>query len=141
MSDFFVFRILLGKDQIKKQNLEDTKMKDYSKMLNEEITWKSDAEILEFESKYKNYILNVLREKNIDEHSSQIIYDDILIKFSQGKLEYDSNIGKYEGEDIRFLYLVSCNIHSLTGGYHRISPEKQPDPFHLLVFQIIYIFS
>ena len=38
-------------------------MKDYSKMLNEEITWKSDAEIIEFESKYKNYILNVLREK------------------------------------------------------------------------------
>ena len=53
LSDFFVFRILLGKDQIKKQNLEDTKMKDYSKMLNEEITWKSDAEILEYESKYK----------------------------------------------------------------------------------------
>ena len=99
-------------------------MKDYSKMLNEEITWKSDAEILEFESKYKNYILNVLREKNVDEHSRQIIYDDILIKFSQGKLEYDSNIGKHEGEDIRFLYLVSCNIHSLTGGYHRISRGK-----------------
>ena len=81
-------------------------MKDYSKMLNEEITWKSDAEILEFESKYKNYILNVLREKNVDEHSRQIIYDDILIKFSQGKLEYDSNIGKYE----TFLYHVIQNM-------------------------------
>ena len=60
---FFRISHLTRQRANKKQNLEDTKMKDYSKMLNEEITWKSDAEILEFESKYKNYILNVLREK------------------------------------------------------------------------------
>lgn len=81
------------------------KMKDYSAMLNEEIIWKSDAEIMEFEHNYKNYIHNVLREKNVDEPSRQVLYDDILIKFGQGKLNYDASVGKFE----TFLYHIVQN--------------------------------
>ena len=81
-------------------------MKDYAKLLNEETTWKSNSEIVEFESKYKKYIHAVLNEKAIDVHSRKVLYDDILIKFSLGELKYDSSRGKYE----TFLYQIIQNM-------------------------------
>ena len=82
-------------------------MRDYSKLLNENISWKSEAEILDFEHKYKKYIHSVLRKNNVDEHSSNILYDDILIKFSQGMLEYNPENGnKYE----TYLFRITQNM-------------------------------
>ena len=80
-------------------------MRDYSNWLKKEITWKSNEEIKEFERNYKSYIINNLKKNGIDEFFQKALYDDILIKFSSGRLEYDSRIGKFE----TFLFRIVTN--------------------------------
>ena len=80
-------------------------MKDYAKLNSENIIWKSEEEIIEFDRKYKKYILCILQKQNVDEHNQEVLYNDILIKFSQGKLEHDCRQGKYE----TFLYQITQN--------------------------------
>ena len=80
-------------------------MRDYSNWLNKEITWKSNEEIKEFERNYKSYIINNLKKNGIDEFFQKALYDDILIKFSSGRLEYNSRIGKFE----TFLFSIVTN--------------------------------
>ena len=80
-------------------------MRDYSELVRAEISWKSNEEMTEFERKYKQMIIGLLRKKQVEESSCFTLYNDILIKFGRGKLDYNDKIGKFE----TFLYSIAEN--------------------------------
>ena len=80
-------------------------MRDYSELVRAEISWKSNEEMTEFERKYKQMIIGLLRKKHVEESSCFTLYNDILIKFGRGKLDYNDKIGKFE----TFLYSIAEN--------------------------------
>ncbi|MBR2439106.1 MAG: hypothetical protein IKB25_02835 [Lentisphaeria bacterium] len=80
-------------------------MRDYSELVKAEISWKSNEEMTEFERKYKQMIIGLLRKKQVEESSCFTLYNDILIKFGRGKLDYNDKIGKFE----TFLYSIAEN--------------------------------
>ena len=80
-------------------------MRDYSELVNAEINWKSNEELTAFDREYKPMIISLLRKKNVENASCFTLYNDILIKFGRGKLNYDKNVGKFE----TFLYTIAEN--------------------------------
>lgn len=80
-------------------------MREYSDLINMDICWKSNAEVLDFDRKYKSMIMGILRKNHVEESICFTLYNDILIKFGRGKLEYDEKIGKFE----TFLYRIAEN--------------------------------
>ena len=80
-------------------------MRDYSNLLDRTIEWKSNDEIKRFEKSYKNYIIALLRKQNIDDFYCNTLFNDILIKYASGKINYDKTMGKFE----TFLYRITSN--------------------------------
>ena len=93
-------------------------MRDYSCYLEDRIVWKSNHEISEFEKAYKKMIIGILRKSGVDFSDCEILYNDILIKFGRGKLEYDESKGKFE----TYLYRITENCAK---DYHRSCTKKQ----------------
>lgn len=96
-------------------------MRDYSELVRAEISWKSNEEMTEFERKYKQMIIGLLRKKQVEESSCFTLYNDILIKFGRGKLDYNDKIGKFE----TFLYSVAENAaKDYFREYNRLSSRE-----------------
>ena len=75
----------------------------------------------EFERKYKQMIIGLLRKKQVEESSCFTLYNDILIKFGRGKLDYNDKIGKFE----TFLYSVAENAaKDYFREYNRLSSRE-----------------
>lgn len=80
-------------------------MRDYSELHKKEINWKSNDEIIDFEKRFKRIIMSVFQEAKIKRYDSDMLYNDILIKFASNKFNYDKKIGKME----TFLYQIALN--------------------------------
>ena len=96
-------------------------MRDYSELVKAEISWKSNEEMTEFERKYKQMIIGFLRKRHVEESSCFTLYNDILIKFGRGKLDYNEKIGKFE----TFLYSIAENAaKDYFREYNRLSSRE-----------------